>query len=30
MKVFGKKEFNVVLKEDIEILEEVVVVGYGV
>ena len=30
MKVSGKKELNVVLKEDTETLEEVVVVGYGV
>ena len=30
VKVSGKKELNVVLKEDTETLEEVVVVGYGV
>ena len=30
VKVSGKKEFNVVLKEDTETLDEVVVVGYGV
>ena len=30
VKVFGKREINVVLKEDTETLEEVVVVGYGV
>lgn len=29
VKVFGKKELNVVLKEDTETLDEVVVVGYG-
>ena len=29
VKVFGKKELNVVLKEDTETLDEVVVVGFG-
>lgn len=29
VKVSGKKELNVVLKEDAETLDEVVVVGYG-
>ena len=29
VKVFGKKELNVVLKEDTETLDEVVVIGYG-
>ncbi len=29
MKVSGKKELNIVLKEDTETLDEVVVVGFG-